>query len=244
MQDLRKSVSETILERETSILKCPDGHAVVEDTSRVLHKMLLQLSENEEENEAGLGRCKNGLMWSTLTRLMKGGAALLDKLLPDLVIVGAAVDALGGRVGGEVVVDHSTYESSFFEFHGVASNSVSSVSACGYVGMGWKGNTKYMGVEESYSGWFLGAELAQTPPPLSFLPFEVGVGFYTSADNIPSDGAVSGVKKDSLEHNNNGSSTSPHACHAKGLYLALSLTPSRLQTSLTKVTKGLFQQSL
>ena len=185
MKELKEELKERTIEAEgkNSCLD-PAVMAKLEPAMEIFHKRVAYVATNENTDTKAQKMCKMGKTYQVFTKIwnmIKGGAQKVANLLPDLTVVGASVDAFATRVGAESVHDFGTYESSLFEFHGFASNSFAGMSACGYVGMGWKGNTQYASVEDAYKGWFVGLEPAAAPPPISLIA-SGGMGIYMSAD--------------------------------------------------------------
>lgn len=162
------------------------------ESMKILKKRQLSMVNNREKEREQRNYCSQGKVWKVVSILaspLNLAREVIAAMLPDLVILGLCFSAVGTVSGLEIVTDHQTYENSVFAFGGLNTGSLGGAGFGMYLGFGWKGSTSHTPVEESYKGWFVGAEPSAAPPipPWSMMG-SLCAGFYSSG--APDDGTL------------------------------------------------------
>ena len=162
------------------------------ENMKTLKAIQLTMVNNRELERDTRNFCASSKVWQAVSILASPislGREALAELLPDLVILSTYFTAFGSVSGLEVVTDHQTYENSVFAYGGLNTGASAGAGIGMGIGFGWKGSTSHTPVEESYKGWFVGAEPSAAPPipPWSLLGY-LCAGFYSSG--APDDGTL------------------------------------------------------
>lgn len=149
----------------------------------LVKERIVRLVTNKDVVNGKFETCNYGSVLGSFARIAMAGGEVLDKIVPDITILGISGGFMGTVAGLEYVVDHITYESSIFRFAGVSTGAIGGMSAGFYLGWGWKGLVRTSSIEEAYKGWFQGIEPSGSVPPFSFFG-DFSFGAYCTAKPV------------------------------------------------------------